>query len=55
MYELINVNMQKARPIDDRMINAGIFLIRNTDWAKDFIRRGLQTRYDFSSGRNSLK
>ncbi|RIA81655.1 hypothetical protein C1645_836636 [Glomus cerebriforme] len=37
------------------MINAGVFLIRNTDWAKDFIRRGLQTRYDFSSGRNSLK
>jgi hypothetical protein len=28
------------------MINAGVFLIRNSDWARDFIRNGIQARRD---------
>jgi len=40
------INLIVARPIGDNMINAGVFLMRNTDWAVDFIRNGVQSRYD---------
>ncbi|GBB93376.1 hypothetical protein RclHR1_02160002 [Rhizophagus clarus] len=46
--EFEKINMIVARPVGDRMINAGVFLIRNSDWAKDFLRRGIQARYDLS-------
>ncbi|CAG8435424.1 981_t:CDS:2 [Funneliformis mosseae] len=41
-----NINFIVARPIGDDMINAGVFLIRNTEWAVDFIRDGIQARRD---------
>jgi hypothetical protein len=40
------INLVVARPVGDKMINAGVFLIRNTDWSRDFLRRGVQSRYD---------
>jgi len=49
------IHLIVARPIGDKMINAGVFLIRNTDWARDILRRGIQPRYDLSTGRNSLE
>jgi len=27
-----------ARPVNDRMINAGVFLMRNSEWSRDFLR-----------------
>jgi hypothetical protein len=42
------INFIVARPVSDKMINAGVFLIRNSAWARDFLRRGIQARYDFS-------
>ncbi|CAI2166684.1 14469_t:CDS:10 [Funneliformis geosporum] len=40
------INFIVARPVGDDMINAGVFLIRNTEWAVDFIREGIQARRD---------
>ncbi|CAB4479475.1 hypothetical protein RhiirA1_442993 [Rhizophagus irregularis] len=44
--EFEKINFIVARPIGDDMINAGVFLIRNSDWARDFIRNGIQARRD---------
>ncbi|RIA98999.1 Glycosyltransferase Family 34 protein [Glomus cerebriforme] len=49
------INLIIARPVGDKMINAGVFLVRNSDWARDFFRHGVQPRYDLSTGRNSLE
>ncbi|RIA95057.1 Glycosyltransferase Family 34 protein [Glomus cerebriforme] len=40
------INFIVAKPVGDNMINAGVFLIRNTDWSRDFLRSGVQSRYD---------
>jgi hypothetical protein len=40
------INLIVARPVGDDMINAGVFLIRNSEWARDFIRAGVQSRID---------
>ena len=44
------INFIVARPVGDDMINAGVFLIRNTKWAVDFIRVGIQARRDRAFG-----
>ncbi|CAB4435037.1 unnamed protein product [Rhizophagus irregularis] len=44
--EFEKINFIVARPTGDNMINAGVFLIRNSDWARDFLRNGVQSRYD---------
>ncbi|GES91189.1 glycosyltransferase family 34 protein [Rhizophagus clarus] len=44
--EFEKINFIVARPVGDDMINAGVFLIRNSDWARDFIRNGIQARRD---------
>ncbi|PKC14898.1 hypothetical protein RhiirA5_494999 [Rhizophagus irregularis] len=46
--EFEKINIIVARPINDKMINAGVFLIKNSAWTRDLLRRGIQPRYDFS-------
>jgi hypothetical protein len=45
-FEEINVIV--ARPVGDRMLNAGVLLFRNSVWTKNFLRRGVQPRYDLA-------
>lgn len=40
-----NKHLVVARPSNDRMINAGVFLIRNSEWSREFLRL-TQTRRD---------
>ncbi|CAB4413097.1 unnamed protein product [Rhizophagus irregularis] len=44
--QLLRKEKRSLGPIGDDMINAGVFLIRNSDWARDFIRNGIQARRD---------
>jgi hypothetical protein len=45
-FEEINIIVD--RPVGDRMLNAGVLLFKNSIWTKNFIRRGVQPRYDLA-------
>ncbi|GBB83432.1 hypothetical protein RclHR1_10160001 [Rhizophagus clarus] len=43
--ELEKMDFIVARPKGDNMINAGVFLMRNSDWTRDFLRNCVQSFY----------
>jgi hypothetical protein len=43
------INLIVARPVHDKMINAGVFLLRNSEWSRAFIRK-CQYRTDLYKG-----
>nr|CAG8446061.1 8709_t:CDS:2 [Entrophospora candida] len=43
------INLVVARPVHDKMINAGVFLLRNSEWSRSFIRK-CQYRTDLYKG-----
>lgn len=43
------INLIVTRPVNDQMINAGVFLLRNSEWSRAFIRK-CQYRTDLYKG-----